>query len=46
MRDGTRVPCLWLAGSMEIDQEVYAQLRATGQFDSMSKDVDEVRGWP
>ncbi|KAG2485426.1 hypothetical protein HYH03_015807 [Edaphochlamys debaryana] len=28
-------------GSMEIDQEVYAQLRATGQFEAMSQDVDE-----
>ncbi|KAG2426942.1 hypothetical protein HXX76_012727 [Chlamydomonas incerta] len=28
-------------GSMEIDQEVYAALRATGKFDSMTQDVDE-----
>ncbi|PNW86800.1 hypothetical protein CHLRE_02g096200v5 [Chlamydomonas reinhardtii] len=28
-------------GSMEIDQEVYAQLRDSGKFDSMSQDVDE-----
>ena len=27
---------------MEIDQEVYAQLRDSGKFDSMSQDVDEV----
>ncbi|EFJ40486.1 hypothetical protein VOLCADRAFT_99750 [Volvox carteri f. nagariensis] len=28
-------------GSMEIDQEVYGQLKATGQFEVMSRDVDE-----
>ncbi|PNH10686.1 Protein MEMO1 [Tetrabaena socialis] len=28
-------------GSMRIDQEVYAELKATGQFDLMSRDVDE-----
>ncbi len=31
-------------GAMPIDQEVYAQLRATGQFDTMSREQDEVRG--
>ncbi|GLC35644.1 hypothetical protein PLESTB_000000800 [Pleodorina starrii] len=28
-------------GSMEIDQEVYEQLKATGRFEMMSQDVDE-----
>jgi hypothetical protein len=32
------------AGDMEIDQEVYEQLRQTGAFEVMSLDVDEVGG--
>lgn len=31
-----------LAGSMPIDKEVYAQLRATKAFDEMDVDTDEV----
>lgn len=31
------------AGQVEIDQDVYARLLQTGQFDRMSLDTDEVR---
>lgn len=32
------------AGPLSIDKEVYSQLLATGQFEQMNLDVDEVRG--
>jgi len=31
------------AGPLPIDQEVYSQLLASGQFEQMDLDVDEVR---
>lgn len=31
------------AGPLPIDKEVYSQLLATGQFEQMNLDVDEVR---
>jgi hypothetical protein len=31
-------------GPLPIDKEVYSQLLATGQFEQMNLDVDEVRG--
>lgn len=34
---------LCTTGPLPIDQEVYSQLLATGQFEQMSLDVDEVR---
>jgi hypothetical protein len=34
-------------GPLRVDQEVYAELQATGEFDTMNLDVDEVGpGWP
>lgn len=32
------------AGPLSLDKEVYSQLLATGQFEQMNLDVDEVRG--
>jgi hypothetical protein len=32
------------AGALPIDAEVYAELRATGAFEQMGMDADEVRG--
>jgi hypothetical protein len=36
--------CCCCAGPLPIDKDVYSQLLATGQFEQMNLDVDEVWG--